>query len=59
MLEKDTASRVLGIALEQVARTGRSGICDVTVLDGATRIARFRSASPQIEGQLVADPTPG
>lgn len=35
----------------EVSRTGRSGIYDVVILDGTTKIAVFRGASRQVGGQ--------
>jgi acyl-CoA thioesterase len=49
-----TGHRLIATARE-VARSGRSGIYDVTVRDGATTIAEFRGHSRIIGGALVKD----
>lgn len=57
-LKPGRSGALLVAKAQEVARTGRSGIYDVTVFDGTTRIALFRGASRQIEGQHVSEPTP-
>lgn len=52
------AGAVLLAEAVEVSRSGRSGIYDVTVRDGATIIALFRGASRQIGGTHVPEDSP-
>lgn len=52
------AGALLRAEAVEVSRSGRSGVYDVTVRDGATIIALFRGASRQIGGTHVPEDSP-